>query len=158
MAAATDKPAAALVKDLKARGLFEDTLLIWTTEFGRMPFSQGSTGRDHNGGTFISWIAGAGVKRGVANGEIGPRHRPCNGILEHRSASFAPSLPIPPSQAVQSSPVSSSAGVSDASLSASVRARSPPNRAPPHELSISLRRVGFEDLMRDGPGPQEAEI
>ncbi|PYX63329.1 MAG: DUF1501 domain-containing protein, partial [Acidobacteria bacterium] len=69
MAAATDKAAAALVKDLKARGLFEDTLLIWTTEFGRMPFSQGSTGRDHNGGTFVSWIAGAGVKRGAAYGE-----------------------------------------------------------------------------------------
>src|SRR6185369_5696476 len=66
MAAATDKPAAALVQDLKARGLLEDTLLIWTTEFGRMPFSQGSTGRDHNGGTFVSWMTGAGVKRGVA--------------------------------------------------------------------------------------------
>jgi hypothetical protein len=69
MAAATDKPVAALVKDLKARGLLEDTLLIWSTEFGRMPFSQGSTGRDHNGGTFVSWIAGAGVKPGVAYGE-----------------------------------------------------------------------------------------
>jgi hypothetical protein len=69
MAAATDKPAAALVKDLKARGLLEDTLLVWTTEFGRMPFSQGSTGRDHNGGTFVSWMTGAGVKRGVAYGE-----------------------------------------------------------------------------------------
>jgi len=69
MAAATDKPVAAMVKDLKARGLFEDTLLVWTTEFGRMPFSQGSTGRDHNGGTFVSWMTGAGVKRGAAYGE-----------------------------------------------------------------------------------------
>jgi uncharacterized protein (DUF1501 family) len=43
----SDKPAAALVQDLKARGMFEDTLIIWTTEFGRMPFSQGSLGRDH---------------------------------------------------------------------------------------------------------------
>jgi hypothetical protein len=66
---ATDKPAAALVKDLKARGMFEDTLLIWTTEFGRMPFSQGSVGRDHNGGTFVNWFAGAGIKPGVAHGE-----------------------------------------------------------------------------------------
>jgi hypothetical protein len=66
---ATDKPAAALVKDLKARGMFEDTLIIWTTEFGRMPFSQGSVGRDHNGGTFVSWMAGAGIKSGVAYGE-----------------------------------------------------------------------------------------
>jgi hypothetical protein len=42
--------------------------LIWTTEFGRMPFSQGGTGRDHNGGTFVSWFAGSGVKAGTAHG------------------------------------------------------------------------------------------
>jgi uncharacterized protein (DUF1501 family) len=64
-----DQPAAALLTDLRARGLLEDTLLVWTTEFGRMPFSQGSTGRDHNGGTFVSWFAGAGVKPGVAHGQ-----------------------------------------------------------------------------------------
>ncbi|MEO5802717.1 MAG: DUF1501 domain-containing protein [Verrucomicrobiota bacterium] len=64
-----DQPAAALVKDLKARGMFEDTLIIWTTEFGRMPFSQGSLGRDHNGGTYVNWLAGAGIKNGVAHGE-----------------------------------------------------------------------------------------
>lgn len=63
-----DEPAAGLLVDLKARGLLEDTLLVWTTEFGRMPFSQGSVGRDHNGGTFVSWFAGAGVKSGVAFG------------------------------------------------------------------------------------------
>lgn len=64
-----DQPAAALLADLKARGLLEDTLLVWTTEFGRMPFSQGSTGRDHNGGTFVSWFAGGGIKPGVAHGQ-----------------------------------------------------------------------------------------
>src|SRR5689334_4869819 len=69
MSAATDKPIAALVKDLKARGMFEDTLIVWSTEFGRMPFTQGATGRDHNGGTFASWLAGAGVKGGAAYGE-----------------------------------------------------------------------------------------
>lgn len=69
MANATDKPVAALVKDLKARGMFEDTLVVWTTEFGRMPFTQGATGRDHNGGTFAMWLAGAGIKGGVAHGE-----------------------------------------------------------------------------------------
>ncbi len=69
MCAATDQPVAALLKDLKARGLLEDTLLIWSTEFGRMPFSQGSDGRDHNGGTFVNWMAGAGVKGGAAYGE-----------------------------------------------------------------------------------------
>ncbi len=66
---AMDQPAAALVKDLKARGMFEDTLLIWTTEFGRMPFSQGNLGRDHNGGAFVTWFAGAGLKPGFALGE-----------------------------------------------------------------------------------------
>jgi hypothetical protein len=69
IAGAMDKPAAALVKDLKARGLFEDTLVIWTTEFGRMPFSQGSTGRDHNGGAFATWLAGAGIKGGTSYGQ-----------------------------------------------------------------------------------------
>ena len=53
MAAATDQPIAALLHDLKARGLLEDTLVLWSTEFGRMPFTQGSDGRDHNGGTFV---------------------------------------------------------------------------------------------------------
>ncbi len=69
IARSMDQPAAALLTDLKQRGMFEDTLLIWTTEFGRMPFSQGSVGRDHNGGTFVSWFAGAGIKAGVAHGE-----------------------------------------------------------------------------------------
>jgi hypothetical protein len=69
MCAATDKPVAALLKDLKARGLLEDTLVLWSTEFGRMPFSQGGDGRDHNGGTFVSWMAGAGVRGGATYGE-----------------------------------------------------------------------------------------
>lgn len=69
IAGSSDQPTAALIADLKERGLFDDTLLIWTTEFGRMPFSQGSVGRDHNGGTFVSWFAGAGIKPGVWHGE-----------------------------------------------------------------------------------------
>ena len=65
-----DQPAAALLMDLKARGLLDETLLVWTTEFGRMPFTQGNTlGRDHNGGTFVSWFAGAGIKPGVTFGQ-----------------------------------------------------------------------------------------
>jgi uncharacterized protein (DUF1501 family) len=64
-----DRPIAALLKDLKARGMFEDTLVIWTTEFGRMPFTQSTTGRDHNGGTFVTWLAGAGIRGGTAYGE-----------------------------------------------------------------------------------------
>ena len=69
---ATDQPIAALLRDLKNRGLFEDTLVIWTTEFGRMPFTQGATGRDHNGGTFVTWLAGAGVRTGTAYGASDP--------------------------------------------------------------------------------------
>lgn len=68
MCAATDQPVAALLKDLSARGMLQDTLVLWSTEFGRMPFSQGSEGRDHNGGTFVSWMAGAGVKPGASHG------------------------------------------------------------------------------------------
>jgi hypothetical protein len=69
MAASMDKPAAALVADLKSRGLLEDTIVIWTTEFGRMPCSQGSKGRDHNPFTFTTWLAGGGIKGGVTYGE-----------------------------------------------------------------------------------------
>jgi hypothetical protein len=69
IAAQVDRPAAALLADLKARGMFEDTLVIWSTEFGRQPFTQGQAGRDHNGGTFVGWLAGAGVNGGTAHGE-----------------------------------------------------------------------------------------
>ena len=69
MAASIDKPIAALLRDLRQRGLAEDTLVVWTTEFGRTPFSQGSLGRDHNCGSFVSWLWGAGVKQGIAHGQ-----------------------------------------------------------------------------------------
>lgn len=69
MCAATDRPIAGLLQDLQGRGLLEDTLVLWNTEFGRMPFSQDSEGRDHNGGTFVGWMAGGGVKGGVAYGQ-----------------------------------------------------------------------------------------
>jgi hypothetical protein len=69
MCAATDQPVAALLRDLRARGLLDDTLVLWNTEFGRMPFAQGSAGRDHNGGAFAGWMAGAGVRVGEAHGE-----------------------------------------------------------------------------------------
>ncbi len=63
-----DRPVAALLADLKARGLLADTVVVFTTEFGRMPFTQSSVGRDHNGGTSVAWLAGAGVKGGTAHG------------------------------------------------------------------------------------------
>lgn len=68
-AAVLDQPAAALIKDMKARGLLEDTLVVWCTEFGRMPFFQkGAKGRDHNPDGFTCWLTGAGVKPGVSHG------------------------------------------------------------------------------------------
>jgi hypothetical protein len=64
-----DRPAAGLLKDLKARGLLDDTLVIWTTEFGRMPtFQKGTEGRDHNPSGFTAWLGGAGVKHGYSHG------------------------------------------------------------------------------------------
>ncbi len=69
LGAELDRPAAALLKDLKARGLLDDTLVIWTTEFGRMPCSQGGKGRDHNPAAFTSWMAGGGIKGGTSYGE-----------------------------------------------------------------------------------------
>src|SRR5205085_3654977 len=63
-----DKPIAALLKDLKQRGLLKDTLVVWATEFGRTPFSQGGKGRDHNPYGYTMWLAGGGVKGGQAIG------------------------------------------------------------------------------------------
>ncbi|MCX7699957.1 MAG: DUF1501 domain-containing protein, partial [Gemmataceae bacterium] len=63
-----DRPIAALLKDLKARGLLESTLVVWASEFGRTPFSQGGKGRDHNPYGFTMWLAGGGVKGGQAVG------------------------------------------------------------------------------------------
>lgn len=63
-----DQPIAGLIQDLKQRGLLEDTLLLWATEFGRTAMSQGS-GRDHNGNCFTVWLAGAGVKAGYSHGQ-----------------------------------------------------------------------------------------
>jgi uncharacterized protein (DUF1501 family) len=64
-----DQPAAALIRDLKQRGLLQDTLVVWCTEFGRMPFFQkGANGRDHNPDGFTCWMTGAGVRPGVSHG------------------------------------------------------------------------------------------
>ncbi len=59
-----DQPIAALIKDLRARGLLDSTLLVWAGEFGRTPFAQGANGRDHNPHGFTVWMAGGGVKGG----------------------------------------------------------------------------------------------
>ena len=60
---------AGLIKDLKQRGLLDDTIIHWTTEFGRMPSSQGSKGRDHNPHVFTNWLCGGGIRGGVTAGE-----------------------------------------------------------------------------------------
>jgi len=69
IARATDRPIAGLLQDLKGRGLLEDTLLIWGAEFGRTPFAEGENGRDHNPQGFTMWMAGGGVRGGIAYGE-----------------------------------------------------------------------------------------
>jgi Protein of unknown function (DUF1501) len=64
-----DRPCAALLRDLKARGILDETLVVWVTEFGRMPtFQKGANGRDHNPKGFTVWLAGAGVKRAFSHG------------------------------------------------------------------------------------------
>jgi len=56
---------AALIKDLRQRGMLDDTLILWTTEFGRMPCGQGNKGRDHNPFVFTNWLCGGGVRGGT---------------------------------------------------------------------------------------------
>jgi hypothetical protein len=68
-AAAVDRPIAGLLADLKQRGLLDDTLVVWGGEFGRTPIVQGANGRDHNPQGFTMWLAGGGVKGGIAHGE-----------------------------------------------------------------------------------------
>ena len=73
LAGDTDRPSAALVMDLKQRGLLDDTLVIWGGEFGRTPYGQGDAkpteyGRDHHGRTFSMWMAGANIKKGHVHG------------------------------------------------------------------------------------------
>jgi len=80
----TDKPVAALLKDLKGRGLLDSTLVIWGTEFGRTPVSENGKGRDHNPTAFSMWMAGGGVKGGQVIGQtdeigfktVGARYHP----------------------------------------------------------------------------------
>lgn len=68
LCARTDQPSAALVHDLKQRGLLDSTVVLWTGEFGRLPVSQGKDGRDHNRHGFSLWVAGGGFKKGYVHG------------------------------------------------------------------------------------------
>ena len=68
MARQIDQPIAALIQDLRKRGLLDSTLVVWAGEFGRTPFAQGSDGRDHNPYGFSIWMAGGGVKKGHVYG------------------------------------------------------------------------------------------
>jgi arylsulfatase A-like enzyme len=71
MARNVDQPIAALLKDLKSRGMLDDTLVVWTTEFGRTSFNKeaDAKGREHHAPVFTSWLAGAGVKPGITYGQ-----------------------------------------------------------------------------------------
>lgn len=68
LCARTDQPGAALVQDLKQRGLLDSTIVLWTGEFGRLPVSQGTDGRDHNRHAFSLWLAGGGFRQGYTHG------------------------------------------------------------------------------------------
>jgi hypothetical protein len=65
---ATDKPIAGLIQDLKQRGMLDETLVVWSSEFGRSPWSQNTTGRDHNPRGYTAWMAGGGIKGGTVHG------------------------------------------------------------------------------------------
>ncbi|MDB5291284.1 MAG: hypothetical protein JWL69_2525 [Phycisphaerales bacterium] len=65
---ATDQPIAGLIRDLRQRGMLDQTLVVWSTEFGRTPWSQNTTGRDHNPKGFTCWLAGGGIKGGTVHG------------------------------------------------------------------------------------------
>jgi uncharacterized protein (DUF1501 family) len=68
----SDKPIAALLRDLKQRGMLDDTLVIWSGEFGRTPWSEGQKGRDHHSRGFTAWLAGGGVRGGHIHGGTDP--------------------------------------------------------------------------------------
>src|ERR1043166_514748 len=63
------KPIAGLIKDLKQRGMLDSTLIVFSSDFGRTPWSQNTTGRDHNPRGYSVWLAGGGIKGGVTHGE-----------------------------------------------------------------------------------------
>jgi uncharacterized protein (DUF1501 family) len=68
MCGQADKPIAGLLSDLKQRGLLDETIVVWTSEFGRTPGAQGKNGRDHHNYGFSIWMAGGGIKGGVVHG------------------------------------------------------------------------------------------
>ena len=69
MARNVDRPIAGLLKDLKSRGMLDETLVVWTTEFGRTPHTDGPTGRSHQNSAYSSWLAGGGVQGGIVHGK-----------------------------------------------------------------------------------------
>jgi len=69
LSAQVDRPIAGLLKDLKRRGLLDETLVVWGTEFGRTPGAQGADGRDHHPNAFCAWMAGGGIQGGVTHGQ-----------------------------------------------------------------------------------------
>ena len=68
LSAKVDKPMAGLLRDLKQRGLLDETIVVWATEFGRTPGAEGGNGRDHHPYGFSIWMAGAGLKKGIVHG------------------------------------------------------------------------------------------
>ena len=82
-ARAVDQPIAALLRDLRSRGMLDETLVLWSGEFGRTPFAQGGSGRDHNEHGFSLWMAGGGIRPGMSYGETDPwGYKAVSGRLE----------------------------------------------------------------------------
>ncbi len=106
--------AAALITDLKQLGLLDDTIVYWTTEFGRMPSSQGGLGRDHNPFCFTSWLAGGGIKPGVS---IGPSdefgYKPPTAITRPKCMTSMPPSCINSASITRSSPSGTTASTAD---------------------------------------------
>jgi hypothetical protein len=69
LAKAVDQPIAAMIRDLKQRGMLDETLIVWATEFGRTPAKEGNNGRGHHGDCFSIWLAGGGIRGGIVHGE-----------------------------------------------------------------------------------------
>lgn len=82
MSKQVDKPVAALLADLKSRGLLETTLVVWTSEFGRTPYGQSGNGRDHNPWGPTSWMAGGGIKPGTHGSTDAIGLRAATGVID----------------------------------------------------------------------------
>src|SRR5262249_21671114 len=136
----TDQPIAALLRDLKQRGLFENTLVVWGGEFGRLPIAQlppdkneRKAGRDHNKNAFCTWMAGAGIKGRTTYGATDARAPAPGGARVRPPACHPPTLPLlalhhDHLSAEQNGRKEKLPGAAEAHGARGIRARPPPPR------------------------------